>query len=398
MTADSPVVRRAPWVSRLRIRGVTEAYSSNYVLLLAITLLLVVIGLVMVLSSSAIDSYSESDNFFSTFFKQGFFAIAGIPLMLMVSRMPVSLIRRWAGVFFLAALALQALVFTPLGYGSGGNRNWIRVGSLSVQPSEVLKVALLLWLAVVLARRPAQLNQLKAIAFPGLIGVALAVGLVLLGHDLGTAMVMLLAVFGSLYFARVPLRYFVIAGAAAVGGVIVLAVTSPNRMNRIDQFLSPDCTDYLGSCWQSVHGTWALANGGVFGVGLGNSVAKWSWLPAAENDFIFAIIGEELGLVGAVVVFALFLGLAVVFCRIILSAPDSFSRVFVGGVMVWIVGQAFVNMGVVVGVLPVLGVPLPLISSGGSALISALVAIGLVLAVSRENPTPLVVGTPKEGV
>ncbi|HHW50461.1 MAG TPA: FtsW/RodA/SpoVE family cell cycle protein, partial [Pseudoclavibacter sp.] len=105
MTADSPVVRRAPWVSRLRIRGVTEAYSSNYVLLLAITLLLVVIGLVMVLSSSAIDSYSESDNFFSTFFKQGFFAIAGIPLMLMVSRMPVSLIRRWAGVFFLAALA-----------------------------------------------------------------------------------------------------------------------------------------------------------------------------------------------------------------------------------------------------------------------------------------------------
>lgn len=377
-------------LSRIRLPKVTEAYSSNFVLLLSVVLLLVVIGLVMVLSSSAIDSYDSSDSFFTVFFRQGIFALLGVPIMLVVSRLRVATIRKWAWPLFGAALLLQLVVFTPLGASVGGNRNWIRIGSFtSIQPSEPLKVALILWLAVVLARKARKLTSAAELAVPALIGAAVAVGLVVLGHDLGTAIIMLLAVLGCLYFARVPLRYFAVAGGFAVAGVLVFALTSANRLARIAQFLAPSCDDYENACWQTIHGTWALASGGVFGVGLGNSVAKWSWLPAAENDFIFAIIGEELGLIGALVVILLFVILAFVLARVVASAPDLFSKIFVGGVLVWVVGQAFVNIAVVIGLLPVLGVPLPFVSSGGSALLSTLAAMGVVLAIARENPTPV---------
>jgi cell division protein FtsW len=150
-------------------------------------------------------------------------------------------------------------------------------------------------------------------------------------------------------------------------------------------FLNENCTDYTNACWQPLHGKWALANGGIFGVGLGQSKAKWSWLPAADNDYIFAIIGEELGMIGCLVVIGLFVTLAVAFIRIIRSANDPMVRIVTGGIMIWIVGQAFVNIGVVLGVLPVLGVPLPLLSSGGSALIMSLLAIGVVLSFTKEE-------------
>jgi cell division protein FtsW len=158
-------------------------------------------------------------------------------------------------------------------------------------------------------------------------------------------------------------------------------------MNRIMSFLSENCSDYTNACWQPLHGKWALANGGIFGVGLGQSKAKWSWLPAADNDYIFAIIGEELGLIGALLIIVLFVVMAVTFTRIIRSAKDPLVRITTGGIMIWIVGQAFVNIGVVVGLLPVLGVPLPLLSSGGSALVMTLMAIGVVLSFTRaEKP------------
>lgn len=389
--ARKPKVLRARM--RLRFHGVADAYSSNFVMLLAVVLLLVVIGLVMVLSSSAIDSYTSSDSFFTIFFRQAMFALMGVPAMLIVSRLSVATIRRWAWPFFGIMLLVQALVFSPLGNTVNGNRNWLRLGPISVQPSEVLKIALILWLASVLSMKEKRLTSLREIAVPALIGSAIAIGLVLLGSDLGTSMVMIIAVFGCLLFARVPMRFFAFAGIIAGGGVLILALIRPSRLARIAQFLEPECTNYLSTCWQSVHGEWALAMGGVFGVGLGNSTVKWDWLPEAENDFIFAIIGEELGLIGALTVVLLFAFLAFVMARIITSAPDAFSKIFVGGVLVWVIAQAFINIAVVIGLLPVLGVPLPFISSGGSALISSLVAMGMVLAVARANPTP-VVGRP----
>lgn len=381
---------RAPWTARVRIRRVADAYSSNYVLLLSVVLLLVGIGLVMVLSSSAIDSYTSSDSFFTVFFRQASFALVGIPAMLVIGQRRVATLRRFAWPFFGFALVLQLMVFTPLGYGAGGNRNWLRLGPISVQPSEILKLAMIMWLASVLATKSRKLTTLPQIFIPAVLGAAAAIGLVIVGHDLGTAIIMLMAVFACLFFARVPMRYFAFAGLIAVGSVLFLALSNANRLARIAQFLSPECDDYENSCWQSIHGLWALANGGIFGVGLGNSIAKWSWLPAAENDYIFAIIGEELGLIGAIVVLLLFVVFAFVCGRIIAAAPDAFSKIFVGGVLVWVVGQAFVNIAVVIGLLPVLGVPLPFVSSGGSALVSTLVSMGVVLAIARENPTPLV--------
>ncbi|BDZ47354.1 hypothetical protein GCM10025866_32630 [Naasia aerilata] len=170
---------------------------------------------------------------------------------------------------------------------------------------------------------------------------------------------------------------------------------STSRVDRINAWLSGCQTDYLDTCWQVKHGTWALAAGGVFGVGLGNSKAKWSWLPEADNDFIFAVIGEELGLIGAVVVLFLFVVLAVGFLRVVQASPDMFSRIVTSAIMVWVLSQALVNIAVILGVLPVLGVPLPLISSGGSSLIMTLAALGIVLSIARAahvaEPEPALV-------
>jgi cell division protein FtsW len=196
---------------------------------------------------------------------------------------------------------------------------------------------------------------------------------------------MIALVLGCLYFAGVKLRF--LAVTIAVLGVLgtMFAFTSESRSQRIMMWIN-GCTenDAAGLCWQVQHGMWALASGGVFGVGLGNSKTKWNWLPEASNDFIFAIIGEELGMIGALVVLLLFIVLAIAFVRVIRSARDTFSRIATGGIMVWIIGQAFVNIAVVLGVLPVLGVPLPFISAGGSALIATLLAVGVVLSFARD--------------
>jgi len=197
---------------------------------------------------------------------------------------------------------------------------------------------------------------------------------------------MVLIVLGSMFFAGAKLRFLLVA-VIAIGLIVrVIAFASPSRTQRIDIWLN-GCTeaDYQGLCWQLQHGMWALASGGVLGVGLGNSKAKRNWLPEAENDFIFAIIGEELGLIGAIVVLALFVVLAIGFVRVIRTTSDSYGRIAVAGVMVWVIGQAFANIAVVLGVLPVLGVPLPFISAGGSALIATLLGIGLVLSFARTG-------------
>jgi len=207
-------------------------------------------------------------------------------------------------------------------------------------------------------------------------------------------------VFGCLYFGGVKLRFLTVAAVGMALVAYMFALANSSRTNRISVWINGcAATDYSGYCWQPEHAKWALAAGGFFGRGLGNSVAKWNWLPAASSDYIFAIIGEELGLIGAVVVLALFVVLAIAFIRIIRHTRDSFARIVTAGVMVWVIGQAFVNIAVVLGVLPVLGVPLPLVSAGGSALISTLLGIGIVLSFARRSangPDEPVEQTPAE--
>jgi cell division protein FtsW len=384
-TGADPRVRSGAAV--VAVKKIFAAETGNFFLLLGATLFLVTFGLVMVLSSSAVSSYKDTADSFSGFARQGMFAMLGVPLMLIASRMPAVFWRKWAGVAMVVAVGLQFLVVaTPLGVEHGGNRNWISIGSISLQPSELAKVALVIWLAWVLAKKRDVLDDWRELAFPLVPVAGAAIGFVLLGQDLGTAIIMIAMVFGALFFAGVRLRHLFIP-LVVIGAVgLALGSATNSRQDRIAAWLggcSSDA-DYSGLCWQTLHGWWALASGGLFGVGLGNSKAKWSWLPEADNDFIFAIIGEELGLIGAVLVLVLFVVLAIALVRIIRANTDPFARVAVSVVMMWIIGQAFVNIAVVLGMLPVLGVPLPLISAGGSALVTSLVAIGIVLSFARH--------------
>ncbi|RNE59446.1 putative lipid II flippase FtsW [Cryobacterium tepidiphilum] len=375
--------------ARINLGKVFTSESANFFLLLGTTLFLVVFGLVMVLSSSSVDSYLEDAGFFGGLLKQGFFAILGVPLMLVISRMPLTFWQRIAWPALLAADFLQCLVvFTPLGIEVAGNTNWLSIAGFQFQPSEMIKMALVIWLGMILALKQNKLEDWRHVFIP-VFGVGGgSVMLVMIGGDLGTVMIMAGILFGALFFAGVRLRLLAAPLAIGVIGAGLMALSSSNRMTRILSFLGTGCDEIDGTisaaCWQPLHGTWALANGGIFGVGLGNSKAKWSWLPAADNDYIFAIIGEELGLIGCIVVLLLFVILAIAFIRVLRSSASVQVQVTTASVMVWIIGQALVNIAVVLGVFPVLGVPLPLISAGGTALLTTLVAIGIVLSFARE--------------
>ncbi|WP_454049075.1 putative lipid II flippase FtsW [Cellulomonas sp. Marseille-Q8402] len=371
---------RAP--SRL---GQWNSAVTSYYLLVGASMLLLVLGLVMVLSSSSVESLASGDSPYAVFLSQAQYAVMGLPLMWLASRVKPHTYRRLAWPLLGLGLFAQLLVYTPLGRGRNGNQGWIYLGGFSAQPSEALKLALVVWLGAILVRKQPMFDDWKHAAVPALPIAAGAVGMVLLGHDLGTAMIMLILVAGALFVAGVPMRIFAGASAAAVLAVAVLAIGSANRVGRITDWFSGEC-DPMAGCYQTKHGMQALATGGWFGLGLGQSREKWSYLPEAHNDFIFAIIGEELGLIGTLLVLALFGVLAFAMFRIIARHRDPFAQIVTGGVAAWIIGQALVNMGVVVGLLPVIGVPLPLVSAGGSALITTLVALGVVTSFARTEP------------
>lgn len=361
--------------------------SPEFVVMVATVMFLVIFGLVMVLSSSFVGSALGNDgNFFATFFRQSLWAVLGIPAMLVLSRMPPISVRRAAPAFFLAALALQGLVFTPLGISSGGNTNWVNLAGFTGQPSEVLKVAMVVWMAAILSDRIDRVRDYRTLLSPLAVGVGMALILVIAGRDLGTMGVMLLIAVGVVFLAGARMIHLFIVAVVSAIIVALIAVASPSRVTRMMTWFS-GCQedDYLTTCWQTVHSTFALGSGGVWGVGLGNSRAKWSWLPEAETDFIFAIVGEELGLIGTSMVVVAFVVLAVALVRLARANVDPFAKLLTGGVMVWLIGQALVNMAVVLELLPVLGVPLPFMSVGGSALVSSLVGVGLVMAVNRHN-------------
>lgn len=369
--------------------------SADYVVMVSMVFFLVIFGLVMVLSSSFVGSALGNDgNFFATFFRQAVWVLLGVPMMLVISRFPARALKKLAPTVFLVALLLQGLVFTPLGITSGGNTNWVNIAGFTGQPSEILKVAMIIWMAAILADRIDRVQEFTTLARPLGLGVLMALGLVMMGQDLGTMGVMVVIALGIVFLAGARLSHLVAIVAVIAAGVASLAVLSPSRINRIMTWFS-GCTeeDYLGTCWQIVHSTYALGSGGVLGVGLGNSRAKWSWLPHAETDFIFAIVGEELGLVGTSMVLVSFVILAVSMARLVRSQPDPFARLVTGGVMVWLIGQALINIAVVLEVLPVLGVPLPFMSVGGSALMASLIGIGAVMALNRHDAVSVTAGS-----
>jgi cell division protein FtsW len=241
-------------------------------------------------------------------------------------------------------------------------------------------------MATVLAAKERLLGQWKHLLIPVVVpGALLVVGPVLLGNDLGTAMILMLIIAGGLFFAGAPLKLFGLAGLGAGALVLLLVVVSPNRMGRVLMWTDQSCEATTGLNMQSCNGLFALASGGWWGVGLGQSRQKYNWIPEAHNDYIFAIIGEELGLLGTTVILALFGVLAIALVRTVMRQDSLFVRILAGSIMVWIIGQAFVNIAVVTGLLPVIGVPLPFISYGGSALTVTLAAVGVLLSFARTD-------------
>ncbi|MBW9120636.1 putative lipid II flippase FtsW [Microbacterium trichothecenolyticum] len=373
--------------ARVSLGRVFAPVPSEFLLIASTTLLLTVFGLVMVLSATSATATAAGEAPWEMVIKQVVFAVIGIPLMFIASRLPVSFWKKMAWPALIFGVAFQLLVFTPLGHGADGNRNWIIIGGFQAQPSEFLKLGLALWVAFVLFRKRTLLTKWQHVFIPLVPVAGLAIATVLAGDDLGTAMILVLIVLGALFFSGVKLRIFVLPAIAAAGAVAFLAVTSPDRMRRFMSFLNPNCLDdYFNDCYQPLHGIWGLASGGIFGLGLGNSREKYDWLPAAANDYIFAIVGEELGLIGCAVVLALFALFAVGAFHVIRKTDDPFVRIAAGGITVWIVGQALINIGVVLRVFPVLGVPLPFMSQGGTSLLSVLLACGVLLAFARSLP------------
>lgn len=374
--------RRSVWLARV------ESPLAPYYLILGSTLALAGIGLVMVLSSSSVTSFKDGGSSYTEFLNQVRFAAIGLPLAWVASRLPRLFWMRMSWPIMVFALAMQGLVFSSLGVEVNGNRNWIEVAGQRIQPSEMCKIALVVWGATVLARKRPLLDRTSHLFVPLVPVVVLVLGLVLLGHDLGTALILMLIVATIVFVAGAPLRWFALGGAGLVVAVLVLAAGSGNRNSRIAVWLAGcvDPNDNLGQCWQPLHGKYALATGGWWGVGLGGSREKWSWLPEAHNDYIFSIIGEELGLPGTLVVLALFGLLALGLYRLVVTSDDVMVKIAAAGTFAWILSQAMMNIGVVVGLLPVIGLPLPLVSSGGSALVTTLFVLGIMLGFARKVP------------
>jgi cell division protein FtsW len=366
-----------------------HAQSRQFFSLLALTLATVAIGLTMVASASAVDAFKETANAASIFLKQGGYALIGLTAMLIVSNLSMDLLKRFAMLGLFVTMGAQAATVL-IGREINGNRNWLDLGFVGVQPSEFLKLGLIIALSLQLSQLSGYEEDDKPTWKRVWFFSAVSVGMVaVLSKDLGSGIIMVILLMGLYLIAGLKLSHWwtiVIAGLALA---VFLVSSSPSRRVRFDAWLNPAAADPMGVNWQFEKGTWALASGGIFGTGLGRSKLKWSWIPEVENDFIFAIIGEELGMIGALLVVALFLALGLVMFNIAKLQTDPFNRNLVVGVMFWIVIQAFINMGVVVGLFPVLGVTLPLVSAGGSSLIASLMAIGVVLAVERDRTANL---------
>lgn len=378
------VVRRSVWLTRL------HSPLAPYYLILGSTLALTAIGLVMVLSSSSVIALDGGEgSTFTEFRSQALFAAIGLPLAWAASRMPLRFWSRVAWPLLGVAVVAQAMVvLTPLGRGEGGNLAWLYVGGgQTIQPAELSKIALVVWGATVLARKRPLLNRTSHLLVPVAPATLAVLAFVLVGHDLGSALIIVAIVASMLFVAGAPMRWFVAGGSLAALAVTLLVTTSDNRSGRFADWLS-GCTSTLlqQGCWQPMHGRYALATGGWWGVGLGGSREKWNWLPAAHNDYILSIIGEELGLPGTMAILALFGLLAYGLYRLVVGTDQLMVKIAVAGVFAWVLLQALVNIAVVLGLLPVIGLPLPLVSSGGSALVTTLVALGLVLGFARRVP------------
>jgi cell division protein FtsW len=370
------------------VRGLLDRPLASYYLVVGISVLLLALGLVMVLSASSVQMLSQGDSPFLEFQKQMFGVALGLPLMWGASRLPPTAFRVIAyPLMGLSAVGLVLAVIPGVGVETNGAARWIAVGGLQLQPSEFAKLAFVLWGADLLARheRHGQLTEWRQLLVPLMPGAGILGVLVMIGNDLGTTLLLLTIFLALLWVIGTPGRLFIgmLAFVCLVIGILIIA--APYRLERITSFMDPQA-HAATSGWQPLQGKYALASGGWFGVGLGASRQKWGMLPNPSSDFIFAVLGEELGLAGTLCVIGLFGGLGYAGLRIARRVSDPFMRLAATAITAWIVVQALVNIGAVIGVLPITGVPLPLVSAGVSSLLVTMTAVGMLMAFAKREP------------
>lgn len=370
-------------------RFLDRPYASVQLLLLASAGLLG-FGILMAVSTTIAASHAAdggpTGSIWTQAIKEAEFIAIGLPLFWAAVRLPPRAYRAMAyPVLALGVVALIAVLIPGIGIEVYGARRWIDLGPLQLQPSEVAKVGVLLWGGDLLARKQqlGSLRRARHLFLPLVPGFVFVIALVMLEPDLGTTLCYLLILLGLLWMIGMPIRYFALVVGLMIAGVTALAVASPYRLQRLLSFAHP-FQDAQGSGFHTVQSIYALGSGGIFGVGLGDGTSKY-WVPNANSDYVFAIIGEELGLLGAVVVLALFALFAYTGMRVARRSADPFVRLVAGAATVWLCGQAVINIGYVTALLPVTGIPLPFISTGGTSLLASFFVLGMLVSFARHE-------------
>jgi cell division protein FtsW len=380
--AGQPRILRSP-------RRYLETPYASLQLLLAAGLGLLLFGVLMSASTTISASvHTTGDAPWAQLIKEGEFILLGLPVFWLTCRMPPAAYRRLAyPALALAFVALIAVLIPGIGVTINGAHRWIQLGPLTVQPSEFAKLAMLIWGADLLARKEKlkNLTRVRHVLVPLVPGFFALVALVMTEPDLGTSLCFLLILMGLLWMVGLPLRFFGALFVLLAAGVTVLAVAEPYRLQRLTTYLHPNL-DPQGAGFHTMQGLYALSSGGFFGVGLGQGTSKYGWVPNANTDYVFAIVGEELGLLGCAVVLFLFALFTYSAMRIALRSKDSFVRLVASGAAIWIAGQALINIGYVTALLPVTGIPLPFISDGGTSLILTCAVLGMLVSFARHEP------------
>ena len=380
-------------VNKILIQDNTQKDSKLsaklYYALMIATFGLLFIGVVMILSASTTVSYKQFNNQYIIFLRQLMFAGIGIIIMIAISFLPKVFFFKWAKVALWLSIILLGLVLIPsIGISVAGQRNWISLwGPFRLQPSEIAKLTLIVWGSVVLSKqvrsKVTTWQNLLVPVFP--VGVIVSI-LVILQGDLGTALIVGPILLSLFYAIGAPLRLFTWSSIFGLLAIFLLSIQEGYRIQRFLSWINPSAENQDAG-WQVMHGKYALASGGWTGIGLGASKEKWGWLPAAHTDFIFAVVGEEIGLVGTVIVLIFIGTIAFVALSLARKTNDLFTKLIATSVAAWIVVQSIINIGAVLGLLPVTGVPLPLVSYGGSSLVFTMSAIGVLMAVLRAEPS-----------
>jgi cell division protein FtsW len=366
-----------------------EAPYASAQLMLAAGGGLIFFGLLMSASTTISASiHTTGDAMWTQLIREVQFLVISIPVFWLAVRMPPVAYRRLAyPALALALFGLVGVLIPHIGTTINGAHRWIQLGPVTVQPSEFAKLAILLWGADLLARKDSlkTLTRARHVLIPLVPGFTAVIALVMLEPDLGTTLCFLLLLLGLLWMVGLPYRYFATLLITVAGAVTLMAVLEPYRLQRLTTFLHP-FADKQGNGFHTVQGLYALSSGGLFGVGLGQGTSKYGWVPNANTDYVFAVVGEELGLLGCLAVLALFALFTYAGIRIAMRSNDPFVRLVASGAAIWIAGQALINIGYVTALLPVTGIPLPFISNGGTSLVLTCAALGMLVSFARHEP------------